>query len=139
MVHRPRSTVHGLARCAESGHGLAIEPDDYPIAGLHDRTPDQPGLLDHQLDHLIVGEIARLESFLPRGRTLPGEEIGDWPITGQPPQLVRGKRLLEDVPSRDGNVRLRESLPRLSAARSIGAPIEGDRIGHTDLQGVKWG
>ena len=90
------------------------------------------------MDHLIVGEITRLEPFLPRGWTLPGEEIGDRPVTGQAPQFVRGKRLFEDVPSRDGNVRLRESLPRLPAARSIGAPVEGDRIGHTDLQGVKW-
>ena len=138
-VHGPRSTVHGLLASAETRHGLAVEADNDALAGLHDRPPDQPGLFQHQLDQLIVGEFTRLEPFLPRGRALPREQIGQRSGARQLPQLIRRKRLLEDIPGRDGNIRLRESLPRLPAARSIGTPVQGDRIGHADLPEVRLG
>ena len=122
-----------LAARAEARQSAAIESDDQPITGLDDRAPDQPGLFDHQPDQLVVGEAARLEALLARSRAFPRKEVGDRAIAGQPAQLLGRERLLEEIAGRDWDVRLRESLPRLSTARSTRPPVKGDRFGHAGL------
>jgi hypothetical protein len=100
---------------------LLVEPEQDARPGDEDRSPDETGLLEHQVERLFLrrGQRAFLED-----RAALAEEIRQAaPVDVRLEELAR-RRVLEDVPELDVDADLLQKTSGVSARRSGGLAEE---------------